>query len=279
MNSLILSIVGSAAIALTSSGCTADMSARVVRSGSSSSRQVVASRKIVKKTYKPARFTAIGVAQGIKVHYTPRSGAPSATVEGPDNIVPLVNVHVVDGTLQIRYVENVSISYSGDQQPVQVYLTAPAVDEFGASSGAAISVAGSLTLPDELEVSVSSGATVSFASVKAGEAELKASSGASVLVTTLKVGSAEISCSSGANISVPALTARSVEANASSGADILLSGKTDYAALRASSSAKISASALSASRGTARASSSGTIVSSIRQADVQCSSGGTVRNR
>ena len=279
MNSMILSTLSACAIAFSHFGCTADNAMQ--RNGYSAQR-VTPSKTIIKKNYNTGNFTGIDVAQGIIVHYTQKSGKPSATVKGPDNIVSLLDIGVVDSTIEIRYKDNVSISYSsGDESRyVHVYLTSPSLKELDASSGARISVTGSIDVKCHFSIDVSSGAEVNLATLKTREADCNASSGASIVISSLKAEEVDLRSSSGANIKVSTLNSGALTARASSGADIkLASGSSGYADYKASSSATISAGGLSAKRGSANASSSGTIISSIRNAEVRTSSSGSVRNR
>lgn len=276
---MILSTLSAFAIAFSSSGCTAD---NAVQSNGYSSHRVTPSKKIIKRNYDTGNFTGIDVAQGIIVHYTQKSGKPSVTVKGPDNIVALVNIGVSDSTIGIRYKNNVNISYTScdESQYVHVYLTSSGLKELDASSGASISVTGSLDVKGGFSIDVSSGANINLATLNAKDVDFNASSGSSIVISSMKAKEVDLRSSSGANIKVNSLTAATLAVRASSGSDIkLASGSADYANYNASSSATISAGGLAAKRGSANASSSGTIISFIRNAEVRNSSSGSVRNR
>lgn len=219
------------------------------------------SENIVTNTYDFPDLKGIDTACGIIVHYTQKASAEPVRVEGPENVIDALEIkHSKDGTLHLRIENGRNFRYSSSQQHANIWIAAPDITDFEASSGGSIIVDGALSLSTPVDIEASSGASVSIASIKATKMELEASSGAHIKINTL--------------------SAETIEADASSGAGITIAGgNAAHAYFDASSGSSIKASELDVQKGSCSASSGASIKSSIRNAKTDKSSGGSVSNK
>ncbi len=219
-----------------------------------SAETVTPSGKIVSRTYNNIRgFNGISVSQGIEVKYT-QSNDVSIRVELPENLVKYLDVKKSGNSLSISFSENAGSVTRKCR--TKVYVSAPGVIDFKASSAAEIKCQ-SLAASDK-NVSV------------------KSSSGAEVEFDRLLCRSLGASSSSAGEITVKNLSADVVAASVSSGAEIELEGKASQATYSASSGGSISADDLAVSNAKASASSGGSISTNARHLDSSTSSGGRV---
>ncbi len=211
-----------------------------------------------------AGFSEVDVATGIKLIYTPAATTKLTATGTPEDLERLEIVRT-GAALKIRFKSSGSIFgqkiFNSRKNRVTVTMSAPALREYEASSGASIEVTAPINLASQnVEVDISSGASFS-----AG---------------TIVCKSLDVEVSSGASASIAAVKASDVEVEASSGAAASVGGQCTTAQLEASSGASVSAGSLNASSGTASASSGGSVSSAIANPSrIHKSSGGSVSNR
>ncbi|MCM1331035.1 MAG: DUF2807 domain-containing protein [Bacteroides sp.] len=219
------------------------------------------SENIVTNSYDFTDLKGIDTACGIIVHYTQTASAEPVRAEGPENVIEALEIkRSKDGTLCLRIENGKNFRYRSKEQHANIWIAAPAIADFEASSGGSIIVDGALSLSTPVDIEASSGASVSIASIKATKMELEASSGAHIKISTL--------------------SAETIEADASSGAGITIAGgNASYAYFDASSGSSIKASELNVQKGSCSASSGASIKSSIQNAKTDKSSGGSISNK
>lgn len=215
---------------------------------------------MTERTYEFGDIKSIETEAGIYVYYTCGERVEPVRVEGPEDVLEVLEVKCGrDGELELSFSGSKRFSYRSKEEHVHVYVTAPAVSGFEASSGGQIEAEGVVTVAGKLSADVSSGAYISFGGIRASEVELGASSGGTLEASDV--------------------VADDVEAEASSGAHIEVAGSAYSAQLKASSGGSVSAGKLEAERGKAKASSGGSVRSAIAVAEVERSSGGSVNNK
>lgn len=109
-----------------------------------SAKAIVPSDKNISKNETPeSSFSAIELNGPINVVY--RNGnSHEVRIDGPDNVVPLVETTVSGGKLAIKYKDNTRISGDAD---VTVYVTAPDVAGFVANGSGGISIKSAIDIP------------------------------------------------------------------------------------------------------------------------------------
>lgn len=246
-----------AALALTATltSCSLDKMANVMGGGGQ-----LPEGEIVSRTYDFNGVTGIDTSSGIYVYYTCLEETKPVKVVGPEDVLAELSVKLDrDGELKLSFKGNRRFSYRKNEQHAMVYVTAPGVRKYDASSGGLIEMTGPVTVSGTLEADVSSGGDIVFDGLRAGKVDFDASSGG--MIKAKKVHADRLS------------------AHASSGADITLAGSAIAAELSASSGGAVNASKLDVMRGKARASSGGSVKSAIKNAETKKSSGGSVSNK
>lgn len=216
----------------------------------------------VERSYSFENIKGIDSSSGIIVHYTQQPATQPVKVEGPENVVAAFEINLTkNGVLDLSMESGKSFRYNSAEDHVNVWVVAPAVQSFKASSGSSINVEEALTATEPIEINASSGARIYMSELNAGIANIKTSSGADAEIASIKI-------------------TDSITAGASSGAAIEIgSGTAENAYFKASSGASVRASGMTAQRGECKASSGGGIKSSIKQPAIKTSSGGSVINR
>ena len=252
---IIKTILSSIIVGIAATGCTSTSINHIFSHGEKPSENIVTA------DYNFSDLKGIDTACGIIVHYTPTASAEPIRAEGPENVREALEIkRSKNGTLCLRIENGKNFRYRSKEQHANIWIAAPDISDFEASSGGSIIVDGALSLSTPVDIEASSGASVSIASIKATKMELEASSGAHIKISTL--------------------SAETVEADASSGAGITIAGgNATYAYFDASSGSSIKASELEVQKGSCSASSGASIKSSIRNAKTDKSSGGSVSNK
>lgn len=194
-------------------------------------------------------FSKIKVAQGIELYFT-QSESYSLKVETDDLEKMQYVKTVVEGTTLNVYIETQKSvvkkvkkwSNNLNFKVLKVYVSAPMVAEFKASSSGSISLQNELKV-DKLNVAVSSSGDFS-GTIKCKEAEFEVSSSGDIRVQ---------------------LFADTVNVAASSSADVVLSGSANVLSVKASSSADCDARDLKVKTAAAVASSSSKVLVNVSE--------------
>jgi hypothetical protein len=156
-------------------------------------------------------FDSIHVASGIHAAVTigPRK---AVHVEADENVLPLVETRVEDGTLHVGFKPNSNLRNSGE---VTVTAQTPELHDIAGSGGATIRA--SLTKANESALAGSGGSEIHVRGVDATRLIANASGG-SVLQVAGRAGSLELKLAGGSHFDGPQLEARDVEVKGSGGA-------------------------------------------------------------
>lgn len=222
------------------------------------STDAAAEGNIKTKTYNfTSDIKGIETSRGVIVHYTQESST-SVRAEGSAKMLEAAEITLSGGTLKATLKSNDNSRYTSAKDHLHVYVTAPSVNEFEASSGSSI-LSDGINIYSRVKAEASSGANIQFAALSAPNISLEASSGSSIKAENIK--------------------ATRFEAETGSGASIRAAGEAESAELEANSGSSIDARALKASSGSAEAGSGASVLSSISNCRVEKSGGGSVVNR
>lgn len=241
-----------------------------------SDKQVTGNGKMVTKNISVSDFRKISVAQAIRLVFVQHSGQPKVEVRTDENVLPLLDIAVKDGELNVRYKQNVQVRNA----KTVVTVHASDLSSLEASSASSVELRNGLNRYGKLEIETSSAASLSGKGIiQCKELSLEASSASSLKLSGVKTEILDCDASSGADVKLEAVKAGRLDCEASSGADVDMSGSAREVDFEASSGADINAGGLEAKSGKAAASSG---------ADVKCnvtgkfsrktSSGGSVVN-
>lgn len=166
-------------------------------------------------------FNAIDASISIDVYYTPGQKT-SVKVVTTERLMQYVRASVSDGTLKLtmsrEYSNGNKLRRKGDK--VKVYVTAPSVNSFIASTSADIKCSAPLTGMKKIRVEASTSGDVSLENVQADEAVLEASTSGDIDISVLMVSSLKADASTSGDISLDKLVADKASVSASTSGDM-----------------------------------------------------------
>lgn len=182
-----------------------------------------ASDNIVAKKVSLGKFDAIKASMSTSVYYTPGSGKAYAYIRVPDNLEKYLKVEVKDETLYVRFkFPNNNYGLEGNLH-TEIYVYAPAVTNFSASTAARITLPKGLDTASKLNISVSSsGDFVSDSPVKCLETVLDGSSAGRITLPALSSGKVDFDVSSSTGMTIHSLACNSLNVDASSAAQCVI---------------------------------------------------------
>ena len=216
------------------------------------------SKGTISKEVKVEPFHSISTSSSIDVIYTQSSGKQQVVIYTTPTLMDRVKVVVENGILKVSFKHSLK-SISIKDEPLEVRVTAPAVNTLSASSSGDIKLTNGLKTSGKLTIKASSSGDVKSESIVCDELHIKASSSGDIKLGKVSSKSILAEGSSSGDIELKQITASSVTANSSSSSEIYLNGKCEVADFSASSSGDIKAKDLKARTVTASASSSGDI--------------------
>jgi hypothetical protein len=157
-------------------------------------------------------FNEVDVGGGFELVL--RSGAPSLTLEGDDNLLPLYRSEVKDGCLHLHLREHEGLSPS---RSMRVTVTTPRLRRVAASGGVDITFAGATD--SRLSLDLSGGVTVKAASLDLEALEVDASGGV-VLELGGRAQRAALDLSGGVEVSARPLNTGTLNVDASGGCEL-----------------------------------------------------------
>jgi hypothetical protein len=118
--------------------------------GLSSCKMITGNGNVIKKTRDPGIFTKVHSSGSADVEIIPGSNC-SVTVEDDENLLPYLETEVEDGTLNIHYRDEVSVS----NDHAKIYVTAPTLSEVSTSGASNIMVSSILKNSSKISFSTS----------------------------------------------------------------------------------------------------------------------------
>ena len=268
-----IAILG-ATVLLAATACTATARSNMAYGPTAvaSKSQLTGSGNIVTRNVTISDYTKINASRAVKLTVEERSGR-EAVIRADDNIMPYVIVKVEGGTLvvgidnEIKSLNNVSVSVSVPSDGN--------ISDIHASSASEVAVETTIKSP-RLALNASSAAKVIIAKSDVGSCTVDISSAASI-EGAIKADNCTIDMSSAANADM-ALLAVECSVSASSAANATLSGEAGDIEIKTTSAAKVNAIALNARNAEVDASSGSSIrITCSKTIDAEASSGGSVR--
>lgn len=220
-------IIVSGIFALSATACTCN-------SGLFGGKTVKASRNYVTKNIKVDNFTGLNLAGSPNVTYTQKAGKPEVEVYTSDNIVDLLDINVVNNTLNIKFKKGVSVSYN----KLEIRVSSETLNNISVAGSGNVELANGLKT-DNLKVSV------------AGSGDIEGSNITCANLTASIAGSGDLKLDN--------VSAAGTEASVSGSGTAILTGTSQEADYRVAGSGDLFASGLQAKRVSASVSGSGDI--------------------
>ncbi len=202
----------------------------------SGGESITASKNIVTKSFAVGDFERISAGSIFKVVYTPATGKPKVEVRTADNVMPLVEVGVKGGTLQLRLCHNGSIR---SIKSVDVYVSSPSLSGITLSGAAKAEVSGGLEAKS-FGVRLSGASRLEAGKVQAGSFEARLSGASKMAVESVKAASATVRASGSSN-AVMGVEAANSELRLSGASRAVVEGKAAKAVYTASGAASVDA--------------------------------------
>ena len=179
------------------------------------------SEKHVKKEYKVDAFEKIKASATIKMVYTQTEGEQKVVVDMPENLADKIEVEVSGKELKVNYNSKIN----GDRATT-VYVEAPCVRSFKASSASTIVMTNGLKADREVAIQASSAASIRCeGTIEAKLIYVDASSAATIGIAEAKAETIAVEASSAASADISNIDAETLSAKASSAATITLDGQ------------------------------------------------------
>lgn len=161
-----------------------------------------------------ADFTSLSVADGLRLEIS--RGPTSLTIEGDDNLLPLIKTEVVDGRLIIRKATRESLRAT---RPIVLRLTTPALSRLEASGGTDVLLADAAA--PRFSADLSGGVDFEATGLELESFELHASGGVDVKAEGIAK-AAQLIVTGGADVDARKLQVTHLAVDASGGCDLQL---------------------------------------------------------
>ena len=219
-------IIVSGIFALSATACTCN-------SGLFGGKTVKASRNYVTKNIKVDNFTGLNLAGSPNVTYTQKAGKPEVEVYTSDNIVDLLDINVVNNTLNIKFKKGVSVSYN----KLEIRVSSETLNNISVAGSGNVKLANGLKT-DNLKVSVAGSGDIDADNITCtGNLNVSvAGSGTAVLTGTSQ--EADYRVAGSGDLFASDLQAKRVSASVSGSGDIKCHA-TDFLKARTSGSGNI----------------------------------------
>ncbi|MDP3498722.1 MAG: head GIN domain-containing protein [Myxococcales bacterium] len=161
-----------------------------------------------------ADFTSVSAADGVRLEIS--RGPTSLTIEGDDNLLPLIKTEVVDGRLIIRKTTRESLRAT---RPIVLRLTTPSLSRLEASGGTDVQLADAAA--PRFSADLSGGVDFEATGLELESFELHASGGVDVKAEGIAK-AAQLTVSGGADVDARKLQVTHMAVDASGGCDLQL---------------------------------------------------------
>ena len=241
-------IIVSGIFALSATACTCN-------SGLFGGKTVKASRNYVTKNIKVDNFTGLNLAGSPNVTYTQKAGKPEVEVYTSDNIVDLLDINVVNNTLNIKFKKGVNVSYN----KLEIRISSETLNNISVAGSGNVTLANGLKT-NQLKMSVAGSGDINANNIActnelsisiAGSGDIQ---GSNIICTNLKT-----SVAGSGDLKLNNVSATDTEASVAGSGTAILTGTTQEASYRVAGSGDLFASDLQAKRVSASVSGSGDI--------------------
>ena len=161
-----------------------------------------------------ADFTSVSAADGVRLEIS--RGPTSLTIEGDDNLLPLIKTEVVDGRLIIRKTTREALRAT---RPIVLRLTTPSLSRLEASGGTDVLLADAAA--PRFSADLSGGVDFEATGLELESFELHASGGVDVKAEGIAK-AAQLTVTGGADVDARKLQVTHLAVDASGGCDLQL---------------------------------------------------------
>lgn len=224
-------------------------------SGLFGGKTIKGSNNYVTKDIRVDNFSKVSLTGGPHVTYTQKAGKPQVEVYTSDNIVELLDIYVQDGTLNIGFKKNTSVSYD----KLEVRISSEALN------GISVAGSGSVTLSNGLKTNNLKIAVAGSGDIKAdnvacsGDLGISIAGSGDIEGTNISCTALQTSIAGSGDMKISNITATSTNSSISGSGDVTLSGTTQEATYKITGSGNLFASDLQAKSASANVTGSGEI--------------------
>lgn len=223
--------------------------------GSFSGKTVKASHNYVTKDIKVDNFTGISLKGSPDVTYTQKAGKPQVEIYTSDNIVDLLDIKVVDGTLNIGFKKGVNVSYN----ELEVRVSSETLNQIGVAGSGDIALTNGLKT-DHLRIAVAGSGDINADNIVCtSNLEVSIAGSGDIESSNVTCNSLKTSIAGSGDMELKNITASNTEVSVAGSGKVILSGTTQEANYRISGSGDLSAADFQAKRISASISGSGSI--------------------
>ena len=224
-------------------------------SGLFGGKTIKASKNYVTKNIKVDNFTGLNLAGSPDVTYTQKAGKPTVEVYTSDNIVDLLDINVVNNTLNIKFKKGVNVSYN----KLEIRISSETLNNISVAGSGNVTLANGLKT-NQLKMSVAGSGDINANNIActnelsisiAGSGDIQ---GSNIICTNLKT-----SVAGSGDLKLNNVSATDTEASVAGSGTAILTGTTQEASYRVAGSGDLFASDLQAKRVSASVSGSGDI--------------------
>lgn len=237
--------------------------------------RVKASKNLVVKDYRLGDFTGINIGVMGKVIYSQQSGPTVVKVNTSDNILPLLQVEVKNGTLNIRFKKGTRASYNR----LDVVISSPKIEDINLGGSGDLLLKEGIK-SDKLSISIAGSGDLQGSKLTCKSLSASIGGSGDMLLKGIDCKNLEASVAGSGDMSIQGVKAIRLEGNVAGSGDMALAGTTQEAGLSIAGSGDIYAGNLSAGSMSVRVAGSGDArVGSVRgaKAEAHVSGSGTIR--
>ena len=213
-------------------------------SGLFGGKTIKASKNYVTKNIKVDNFTGLNLAGSPDVTYTQKAGKPTVEVYTSDNIVDLLDINVVNNTLNIKFKKGVNVSYN----KLEIRISSETLNNISVAGSGNVTLANGLKT-NQLKMSVAGSGDINANNIActnelsisiAGSGDIQ---GSNITCTNLKT-----SVAGSGDLKLNNVSATDTEASVAGSGTAILTGTTQEASYRVAGSGDLFASDLQAKR-------------------------------
>ncbi|MBQ8673466.1 MAG: DUF2807 domain-containing protein [Bacteroides sp.] len=218
-------------------------------------KRVKGSKNYVTKEVRVEDFNRLKVAGSMDVDYTQKAGKPGVEIYGPDNIVPLVEVIVDNGVLNIRFKKGYSVSY--DKLTIQV--SSEKINAITLAGSGDISLKSSLKT-DCLKLTLAGSGDIETGRIDcSGDVEIDLAGSGNVDSRNIRCSGLKASVAGSGEVEMKQVDAEGVAISVAGSGEVSVSGRADKANYRVAGSGDLNADALEVKHVSASVAGSGDV--------------------
>lgn len=224
-------------------------------SGLFGGKTIKASKNYVTKNIKVDNFTGLNLAGSPDVTYTQKAGKPTVEVYTSDNIVDLLDINVVNNTLNIKFKKGVNVSYN----KLEIRISSETLNNISVAGSGNVTLANGLKT-NQLKMSVAGSGDINANNIAcANELSISIAGSGDIQGSNITCTNLKTSVAGSGDLKLNNVSATDTEASVAGSGTAILTGTTQEANYRVAGSGDLFASDLQAKRVSASVSGSGDI--------------------